>query len=228
MRELQVKSIDKQEILSRTSLLQNVSGGSMLALADICLPKNLKKKERLFVEGDKAFFLYVLVTGSVQLFKTSPRGRDVVIKVVKPGEMFAEAILFESDRYPVSAVALKTGLAYQIPKHQFNCLLEKKDFRNDFLRGLMLKLRFLAEQIQYLTVQDVEDRLRLFIGQQFGHESRFMPGMSKKDIAAAIGVTPETVSRLFVRLGEEGKLKWAGREIVIDYDAWDAKSRSAY
>jgi CRP/FNR family transcriptional regulator len=210
-----MKTLPTSEILSRSSLFENISVSSMQALADICLPKNLKKKERLFIEGDKAFFLYVLVTGGMRLYKTSPDGRDVVIKVVKPGEMFAEAILFESDRYPVSAVAVATSYVYQIPKHQFNCLLEKADFRNDFLRNLMLKLRFLAEQIQHLTLHDAEERLRLFIRQQYGRSGQVFANMSKKDMASAIGAAPETFSRLLQRLNKEDKLSWVGGAIKI-------------
>jgi CRP/FNR family transcriptional regulator len=196
-------------------MFQNISVSSMRSLADICLPKTLKKKEQLFFEGDKAFFLYVLVSGGVRLYKTAPDGRDIVIKAVKPGEMFAEAILFESDRYPVNAVAVTTSLVYQIPKHQFNCLLEDIDFRNDFLRNLMLKLRFLANQIQHLTLHDVEDRLRLFINQQYGRSGSISVNMSKKDMASAIGATPETFSRLLLRLKKEKKLEWKGNIMAV-------------
>jgi CRP/FNR family transcriptional regulator len=215
-----MKTLSIAEILSRASLFENISPLSMQALADICLPKNLKKKETLFTENDKAFFLYVLVTGGVRLFKTSLGGRDVVIKVVKPNEMFAEAILFESDRYPVSAVAISTSLVFQIPKHQFNCLLEKPDFRNDFLRNLMLKLRFLAGQIQELTHQDVEERLRLFFGRQYGRTGSVNANMSKKDMAAAIGATPETFSRLLLRLKKEGKVRWGKGGIIHINDSF--------
>jgi len=216
----------KQEILSRTSLFKTISPPSLKALADICLPKTLRKKEQLFSEGDKAFFLYMLVTGGIRLFKTSPDGRDVVIKMVQPGEMFAEVILFEANRYPVSAVALKTSLVYQIPRHQFICLLEDAGFRNDFIRGLMTKLRFLADQIQYLAVHDVEDRLRMFLRQQYGQISAIVPAMSKKDMAAAISVAPETFSRLLVRLKRDNKLVWEGSRIRVSETFWkDTKLR---
>ena len=150
--------MDKETILATTSLFQDISSQSRTALADICIPKTVKKKETLFLEGDKGFSLYILVKGNIQLFKTTPDGHEVVIKMVKSGEIFGEVILFEESRYPVSAVALKESLVFLLPKHQFYCLLEREPFRKEFIGILMKKIRYLADQIQYLTHHDVEDR----------------------------------------------------------------------
>ncbi len=218
-------TISKAEILARTSLFENISRHSREALADISLRKNLTKKQILFFAGDKGRALYVLIAGSVQIYKTSPDGRDVVIKVIKPGEIFAEVILFETDRYPVSAVALTTSTVFMIPKYQFACLLEDPVFRNDFIGTLMRKMRYLADQIQYLTLHDVEDRLFLFLAEQFGKKETMTAQLSKKDFASAIGTTPETLSRLLLRLRQEKRLYWEGRTIRIDPGEWERLSR---
>ncbi|MBD3392961.1 MAG: cyclic nucleotide-binding domain-containing protein [Chitinivibrionales bacterium] len=210
----------REEILARTTLFDRISRQSREALAAICLPATFNKRQVLFLQGDKGEYIYVLIAGGVQLSKSAPDGREIVIKVVKAGEMFAEAILFERDRYPVSAVALKTSHLYKIPKLQFSCLLQDEAFRNDFLGNLFEKMRFLADQIEYLTSHDVEDRLFLFLEEQFGRKTRIVPNMSKKDVAAAIGATPETFSRLLLRLKNAGRLSWEGRTIVVSADAW--------
>jgi len=99
--------MDKNELFSRIHLFENISRKSKAALADICLQKILQNKEILFIEGDKGYSLYILVSGNIQLYKTTPDGKEVVIKVVKPGELFGEVILFEQAEYPVTAIALK-------------------------------------------------------------------------------------------------------------------------
>jgi len=128
--------------------------------------------------------------------------------------LFAEVILFEKDRYPVSAMALEAGLVYMLPTVQFDCLLQDPDFRNDFMANLMGKLRYLAEQVQYLTAFDVEARLFRFLKEQSGGMQTFQCNLSKKDVAAAIGATPETLSRLLLRLKKEEKLVWEGKKIT--------------
>ena len=120
--------MNKENVLRHIPLFENISQESRAALADISIPKTVKKKESLFWEGDKGLTLYILVKGNIRLFKTTPEGKEVVIKVVKPGDMFAEVVLFEQNRYPVSAVALKESLVFMISKHQFTCLLENERF----------------------------------------------------------------------------------------------------
>lgn len=210
--------MDKEAILSRIPLFENISEESRSAMADICIPKNLKKKETLFWEGDKGYSIFILVKGIIQLYKSTTEGKEVVIKVVKPGELFAEVILFEENRYPVSAVALKESLIYMIPKHQFTCLLENERFRNEFISSLMKKLRYLADQIRYLTSHDVEDRFFMFLKEQYGETHKINIPLSKKDVAAAIDATPETLSRLLQRLKNEGKAEWKGSTIDIHPD----------
>lgn len=210
----------KIEILNRTALFGNISPANLSALADICLTKTVEKREVLFFEGDKGYSLYLLVSGNVQLYKTTPEGKDVVIKVIKPGEIFAEVILFEENVYPVSAMALKKSLVYMIPKHQFHCLLENERFRNEFIGILLKKLRYLANQIWYLTSRDVEDRFLMFLEEHHGRKETVRCSLSKKAVAAAIGTTPETLSRLLGRLQEENKLSWEGSKITINPEVW--------
>ena len=138
-----------------------------------------------------------------------------MIKVIGPGELFAEAILFEQDTYPVSAVALEASLVYMLPKMQFDCLLQEPEFRNDFMTSLMNKLRYLTEQVQYLTAYDVEARLFRFLRNHYPGKRTFKIRLSKKDVAAAIATTPETLSRLLLRLKKEGKLLWEGKQIEM-------------
>ncbi|MBD3242424.1 MAG: cyclic nucleotide-binding domain-containing protein [Chitinivibrionales bacterium] len=218
--------IDKQDILCHIDLFEGMSQSGRRALAGICLPKHVAKGQTLFVEGVKGLAVYILVTGSIQLYKNAPDGRRVVIKVVKPGELFAEAILFEKDTYPVTAVALKDSLLYLAPKHQFSCLLQDPSFRGDFMGSLMGKLRYLAEQIKYLSSHDVEDRLMLFLEQQYGRKQRITVTLSKRQVAEAIGATPETLSRLLLRLKREGKLQWEGKTVTVTQEAWEERTPS--
>lgn len=213
--------MDKAAFLSQIPFFDEISMTNRQAVAEICIPKSLKKKEILFLEGEKGYSIYILIKGHVQLYKTSPDHKDVVIKIVKPGEIFAEVILFEMDRYPVSAMALKESLVFILPKHQFSCLLENSSFRNDFIQSLMHKLHFLTGQIQYLTNHDVEDRFFLFLKEQFGMKEQIRCSLSKKDIAAAIGTTPETFSRLIQRLQNERVITWEDNTIRVQSTAWD-------
>lgn len=190
-----------------------VSDSAKEQLADICIPKKVEKKQVLFQEGEQGNAFYLVGGGSIGLYKGMGEGKDVVIKIAGRGDVFAEVIIFEQDTYPVTAVALQPSQLFIVPKIQFICLLADERFRNDFIRLLMRKQRYLAERIKYLTMHDVEERFFLFIEKNYDISGDIRLSIPKKDIAAAIGTTPETYSRLITRLQREGKLRIIGKTI---------------
>lgn len=178
------------------------------------------------MEGSEGNFMFFLVSGNIQVYKTSPYGREVVIKVLKPGEIFAEVILFEEKLYPASAVALKECRLLLISKRQMSCLLVDEPFRNEFIGILMKKQRYLTEKIYYLTVHDAEERFYHFLEEQYGRKEAYRLTLSKKDIALAIGTTPESLSRLLLRLKNEGTLSWEDKIIRLAEGFWESRRSS--
>jgi CRP/FNR family transcriptional regulator, dissimilatory nitrate respiration regulator len=201
-------------VLAESGFFKDLSRESLQALAEIASRRELRKRECLFREGQAGHALYLLRQGAVQLHKTAPDGSEVVIKVVQPSEVFAEVVLFEQDRYPVTAVALAASDVLVFPRTDVYRLLERPTFRADFLKSLMRKLRYLTARIVALSTDDVEARLFAFLDEQFGDAGRIELPMSKKDVAAAVGTTPETLSRLIRRLRKQKKLTWTGRVVT--------------
>ena len=182
--------------------------------------RSLRKRETLFLEQSKGSAIFLLVEGSIGLTKTTPDGSAVVIRTVKRGETFGEVILFEQDRYPVTATALAASKVMGFARLDILRLLEHAPFRNDFIAMLMRKQRYLAERVRYLTAYDVEQRFALFLKEQYGERPQLTPTISKKDIAAAIGATPETFSRLLQRLKRERLVQWKGKTLLLRPAFW--------
>jgi CRP-like cAMP-binding protein len=184
-------------------------------LEAICRLRDLERHEVLFHEGERGEALYLCLSGSIRVYKSAASGQEVVLKVVKPGELFAETILFQIDLYPASAVAMEKSRVAVLRKPRFQELLEDPGFRADFIACLMGKLRHLADQVKLLAVADAETRLFRFFSDRYGNLTDIRTALSKKDVAAAIGTTPETLSRLLQRLREEKRLIWEGRRIRV-------------
>jgi CRP-like cAMP-binding protein len=208
-------------LLSRAEFFKGISAASQDALAGITIPKTVQKGSVLFTEGQRGCFLYLLASGNVRLSKSSAGGREAVIKIIGPGEIFGEVILFEQESYPADARALKRSVVHLIPKHQLSCLLENERFRNDFIRMLMRKQRYLADRILSLAAYDVEDRLLRFIAQQFGKREEYSVDLSKKEVASAIGTMPETLSRVLLRLNRQKLLSWSKNRISLAKGFWE-------
>jgi CRP/FNR family transcriptional regulator len=212
---------DIRSLLYNSNFFSGISKSSIDALAGICIPKSYQKKEVLFHEGQKGHSVYLLATGSIQLFKNSVEGKEVVIKIIAPGEMFGEVILFERNTFPVNAYAMKKSLVFLLPKHQLFCLFERNTFRDDFIRMLMKKQRYLTDKILYLSAYDVQERLFRFLIEQYGKREEYTVSISKKDVARAIGVMPETMSRVLLRLKKQKILQWNENKIRLKSDFWE-------
>jgi CRP-like cAMP-binding protein len=66
----------------------------------------------------------------------------------------------------------------------------------------------------------VEERFFRFIREQYGEKTDVRVTLSKRDIASAIGATPETLSRLINRLSAAKRLSWKGRALRLPADTW--------
>jgi CRP-like cAMP-binding protein len=212
--------MDIQALLEHSDFFRSLSTARRGAIAAICIQKTLRKREMLFHEGDTGHSMYLMAQGAVQLFKTSADGKEVVIKLVRPGEIFGEVVLFQEDRFPVSACALTAVQVYLLPRRQFDLLLDEEQFRREFIGMLLAKQRFLAEQIFRLSALDVEQRFFHFLREQYGEREEYLVDVTKRDVAAAIDALPETLSRLLLKLKEEGVIQWEGESLRVRKGFW--------
>lgn len=201
-------------LLAESNFFKDLSPESLKSLAAISTLKDLKKRGILFREGDPGRAIYLLRRGAIQLHKTTPDGGEVVIKVVQPSEVFAEVVLFERENYPVTATALVASELIVFPRNDVHALLGIPTFRNDFISMLMRKQRYLAERLVQQSAHDVESRLIWFFKEQFRDQKVVQIAISKKDVAAAIGTTPETLSRLLAKLKSRRILTWSGKTLT--------------
>ncbi len=219
--------MDIELLLDHADFFRGISAANRAALAALCAPRALKKNDILFSEGDRGEAMYVLAGGNVRIFKSGIGGSESVIKVIGPGEIFAEVILFEQSKYPAGAIALKKSLVYAIDKKRFLRLLTDESFRNDFMRILMKKQRYLISRIHDLTSGTVETRFFGFLQEHYGRKSEYRLLIPKKDIAQAVGATSETFSRMIRRMQDAGTLTIKKDRIVMKERFWETMTPDA-
>jgi CRP/FNR family transcriptional regulator, dissimilatory nitrate respiration regulator len=213
--------MDARDRLSRATLFEGIEPDVLDRLAGACRRVGLEKGGHLFHEGDQGNELYVVDEGAVRLYKLSEAGQETTVRIVEPPEIFGEAVFFQAKTYPVSAVAVKYSAIYAISRATFRSLLSDESFRDGFIASLVMKLRYLSGRLQELTAYDVEERFFRFVREQCGEGLRCSIDLPKKEIAAAIGTTPETLSRLILRLRERGDIDWKGKVLRLRKGLWD-------
>ena len=216
--------MDVQALLEQSDFFRSLSPEGRRSVAAICIPKILRRRDMLFREGEQGHSMYLMAQGVVELFRTSEDGKEVVIKLVRPGEIFGEVVLFTQNRFPVSACALTPSQVFLLPKKQFDLLLDQESFRREFIGMLLAKQRYLAEQIYRLSALDVEQRFFQFLRDQYGEREDYRVDVTKRDVAAAIDALPETLSRLLLKLKDEGAVQWEGESLRVRRGFWQERS----
>jgi CRP/FNR family transcriptional regulator len=212
---------DPFDLIRHAKFFAGLSEAAGKRLAELSRRRTVGKRDLLFMEGAEGNAVYLLISGSIQLVKTNMDGKETVIKTVKEGELFAEVILFEKSKFPVTAAACTEVEVIELPRAGFLKLLNEEEFRNDFMAMLMHRQRYLAERIQQLTSMDVEARFVEFLRDHYGEKEKITPNLSKKDIASAIGATPETFSRLLQKLEKREGFSWKDKTITAKPSFWE-------
>ncbi|MBI4848527.1 MAG: Crp/Fnr family transcriptional regulator [Nitrospirae bacterium] len=168
------------------------------------------KNEILFRESDPASFLFVVKTGQVKLFKTSPEGRELSIKIMGPHEYFCCAPLYLDGKYPVSASAKEDSTVVVIPSKEFKDIIgvSANEMGLKIISGLCSRIKYLSGLVENLSFKDVEQRILMALlrlsEEKAPKDNIVSLSISHQDIASITGTVREVVSRIMSRLKKDG------------------------
>jgi len=185
-------------------------------LEDMASTKRLEPDETLFLEDDPCTGFYVLVEGAIQLtrFGLTP-GSHPTLAVVLPVQSFAEAALFAGEAFPATATALKPSKVVHFPKERFlRTMREDPGLALAIIHAQAVWLRKLTMQIQQLSASDSMDRLRHWLREHLPKQGPLVLPVTKKALAAQLGMTPETLSRGLRSFQDKGLILVKGTQIL--------------
>lgn len=185
-------------------------------LEDMAATKRLEAEEILFMEEDACTGFYVLVEGALQLtrFGLTP-GSHPTLAVVLPVNSFAEAAMFAGEAFPATATALKPSKVVHFPKERFlRTMREDPDLALAIIHAQAVWLRKLTMQIQQLSASDSTDRLRHWLREHLPKQGTFTLPVTKKALAAQLGMTPETLSRGLRSFQDQGLIEVKGTQLA--------------
>jgi CRP/FNR family transcriptional regulator len=220
-------SIDKVAALSRTTLFNDLDEGTLRALAARAIERRFKKDELLFVAGEEARGLYVVVEGAVRAFRESAEGREQVIHVERAGATVAEVPVFDDGSFPSTVAAETDSILLFIDKRDVRQLcLERPQIALAALKVLAGRLRRCAELVETLSLREVGQRLaRLLLaesragGERTGACLAVTLSLTNQQIAARVGSVREVVSRALARLQQDKLIVLDGRRLTIPDEA---------
>ena len=195
------------------STLQPAQRDQLTALAS---PRNLEPEAMLFMEDEPCTGFYVLVAGSIQLTRSGATpGAHPTLAVLAPVHSFAEAALFGGEAFPATATALKPSRVYHFPKGPVLSLMKREpDLALAIIHGQAVWLRKLIHQVEQLSGADSSERLRTWIREHVPEGGSLVLPVTKKTLAAQLGMTPETLSRALRAFQDQGLLQVRGNTLA--------------
>jgi len=178
----------------------------------------LSRGESLFEEGGRADGFYVVESGRVKVYKSSPDGREQILHLVESGGTFGEAAVFYGGTYPASAQAVRASRVVYVDGGAFLELIENNPLLAvEIMASLSARLREFTRLIEALSLKEVSARLAKYLldeAARAGSEGVELRG-TKAALAASLGTVSETLSRAFAALGRRKLVKVSGRSIRI-------------
>lgn len=209
---LQASSSNLMELLPKLRLLPCLSGlkdDDLDVIGRIARVRMCMKNEVIFEEAEKARFFFIVITGSVKLYKTSSHGKELLIRVMRQGDYFCCAPLY-CGTYPVNAIATEESTLIVIPAEEFKELIGGgvSSVGLKIISSLCSRVRYLSDLVENIAFKDVEERIILSL-LKLAEEKETDEGVvnltiTHQELASMTGTVREVVSRTMSRLRKEG------------------------
>ncbi len=210
--------MDAAEAVSRIGLFAGLERRGQTALAGIAEIRHYARGQDIFFAGDPGQGFFSVASGKVRIYQTSLAGKEHILHVFGPGEVFAEVAVFTGGAYPANAQALEDSECVFFPRQRFRALLaEDPDMAMNMLGLLSMRLRQLVKKLEDLSLREVPARLAaylLLLGAQ-NKKRTLSLDLPKGQLAAYLGTIPETLSRVLRRLADDGIIATMGNTLEI-------------
>lgn len=206
------------DFIQRAPLFSELGREEATKLLSGATIRRVPRNTLLFSQGDPADRFFVLLEGKIKLFTAMENGDQGVVEIVNPVRTFAEAAMFASARFPLSAEVIETARLAQVNAEPFLKRMAEDSTLAFKMLGVMSRWhRRLLRQISELKLKSPGQRLGSFIlsltESVEGSAVVHLP-FDKTLIASHVGMKPESLSRAMARLREIGVV-CERREVTI-------------
>lgn len=210
-------------VLSVSPLFAALDSEGARVLRETLVEKHVLKGQTLFEEGEPGDRLYVILDGKVKLGHSSPDGRESLLAVLGPGEMFGELSLFDPGKRAATATALTDASVLELSNEQLMpWLAGRPEVAAALLQALARRLRRTNEAMADLVFTDVPGRVAkalMDLGEKFGTVTPegllVTHDMTQEEIAQLVGASRETVNKALADFTQRGWVRLESRQVLI-------------
>jgi len=225
--------MDAAQALAKTSLFGVLDPGALAEVAGRAVGRKYRKGSILFVQGELGARCFAIVSGTVKLSAYNADGREAVLAVLGPGDVFGELALFDEAPRSADATALEDADLLSIDRTGLNeAIAAHPEIATALLRVLGRRLRQANEAFQDIAFFDVPGRVarRLAdLADSYGVEAEegvmIDIFLSQESLAQMVGATRESVNKALALLKRRGLVARAGKRYYVS-DVSQLRSRA--
>ncbi len=211
------------DVLRQSPLFSGVDDDSAAVLEDSMSASTLSRGDVLFNEGDAGNQLYVVIDGKIKLGRTSADGRENLLAILGPGQMFGELSFFDPGPRSATATAV-TDVELKSLGHDalIPVLSTHPDVALALLHQLAGRLRRTNEVVGDLVFSDVPGRVAkalIDLAGRFGRQAddgvHVNHDLTQEELAQLVGASRETVNKALADFASRGWMRLEPRSVVI-------------
>ncbi|MEW6680922.1 MAG: Crp/Fnr family transcriptional regulator, partial [bacterium] len=214
---------NKPNFLRFVPIFSSLPPRDLEELGKIANFKTYKKNNLLFLKDDLGVHLFIVKRGSVKVIVEHEDGREIILSILYPGDIFGEMSLLDGKPRSATVVAKEDCEVLTITRNKFlSFLKEHPNVSIKILENLSLKLRRTDNQIKILTILSADERVAHFLLdllEEYGVKRKdgilLDIKLIHQDIADMCGIRRETSNRVLSRFIKAGLIKREGKKIVI-------------
>jgi CRP/FNR family transcriptional regulator, cyclic AMP receptor protein len=211
------------EVLRKAPLFTNLDDEVFSALTSELTEVELSRGASAFHEGDQGDQLYVIMSGKIKLGRTAPDGRENLLAILGPGEVFGEMALFNPAPRTASATAVSaTRLAGLRHDNLRKVIQSTPEVSMQLLRALAQRLSKTNESLADLVFSDVPGRVAkalLDLADRFGRPAAdgllVAHDLTQEELAQLVGASRETVNKALAEFVQRGWIRLENRAVVV-------------
>jgi CRP/FNR family cyclic AMP-dependent transcriptional regulator len=225
---------DAERVLRRAPLFEGLDEENARGLRRQMTEVHLTRGEHLFLEGQEGDRLYVVLDGKLKLTHAAADGRENLLSVLGPGEMFGELSLFDPRPRTSSASAVTDATLAALAHDALRpWLLDHPEVSMHMLQALARRLRRANDAQADLVFTDVPGRVAknlLDLADRFGRQERdglhVHHDLTQEELAQLVGASRETVNKALADFAARGWIQISARSVLIlDVDRLRKRAR---
>ncbi|WP_043599151.1 Crp/Fnr family transcriptional regulator [Cellulomonas flavigena] len=223
-----------EDIVLTAPLFAGMDEESSRALIDSMKVLDAARGDVLFHEGEPGDRLFLVRDGKIKLGRRSNDGRENLLAVLGPGEMFGELSLFDPGPRTATATVVADAVVLELGHRDLvTWLADKPKVAEHLLQALARRLRRTNEALADLVFSDVPGRvakalldLSTRFGQQVDEGIRVAHDLTQEELAQLVGASRETVNKALADFAARGWVRREGRAVVLlDVDRLERRAR---